>query len=50
MKKLLLLLTWFALTSCEASLCQDCYTIYRSDGTSEWVCIEYRCDEYYERF
>jgi len=40
----LLLVLGFA--SCEPELCEDCYTYTYSDGTTEWVCVEYDCDTY----
>ena len=30
--------------SCEPAPCEDCYTYTYSDGSTEWVCIEYDCD------
>jgi hypothetical protein len=51
MKRLfLIILISLGFMSCEPTLCEDCYTIYRSDGSSEWICIEYNCEDYYERF
>ena len=33
--------------SCEPAPCEDCYTYTYSDGSTEWVCIEYDCDSDY---
>ena len=30
--------------SCEPEPCEDCYTYTYSDGSTEWVCVEYDCD------
>ena len=30
--------------SCEPAPCEDCYTYTYSDGSTEWVCIEYDCE------
>ena len=30
--------------SCEQEPCEDCYTYTYSDGSVEWVCVEYDCD------
>lgn len=35
-----------SLMSCE-ELCEDCYTYKYSDGTEEWMCVEYECDDEY---
>ena len=35
------------MTSCEQEPCEDCYTYTYSDGSIEWVCVEYDCEEYY---
>ena len=35
------------MTSCEPEPCEDCYTYTYSDGSTEWVCIEYDCSIYY---
>ena len=47
MKKLLSVLAvvmfTFTLTSCEPEMCEDCYTYTYSDGTTEWMCVEYDC-------
>ncbi len=32
--------------SCEPEMCEDCYTYTYSDGTTEWMCIEYDCSDY----
>jgi hypothetical protein len=32
--------------SCEPELCEDCYTVTYSDGSSDWTCIEYDCSTY----
>ena len=29
--------------SCEPAPCEDCYTYTYSDGSTEWVCVEYDC-------
>ena len=29
---------------CEPAPCEDCYTYTYSDGSTEWMCIEYDCD------
>ena len=34
----------FATASCEPAPCEDCYTYTYSDGSTEWMCIEYDCD------
>ena len=47
MRNLLLLsILFMGLTSCEPTMCEDCYTYTYSDGTSDWVCVEYQCDDY----
>lgn len=49
MKKVLavlsVLLLTVSLTSCEPTMCEDCYTYTYSDGTTEWMCIEYDCSQ-----
>jgi len=48
MKKVLLLLGILTLTlSCEPAPCEDCYTYTFSDGSTEWMCVEYDCSDYY---
>jgi len=49
MKKILFVLGFISLMGCEPDLCQDCYTVYYSDGNSDWVCVEYNCEDGYER-
>ena len=44
---LLALLSLTILTSCEPVMCEDCYTYTYSDGSVEWVCVEYDCSEDY---
>jgi len=34
-------------TSCEPAPCEDCYTYTYSDGSTEWMCVEYSCDSDY---
>ena len=47
MKKVLLFLGILTLTlSCEPELCEDCYTYTFSDGSTEWMCVEYDCSDY----
>jgi len=47
MKKVLLVaVATLGLLSCEPEMCEDCYTYTYSDGTIEWVCIEYDCSDY----
>ena len=29
--------------SCEPAPCEDCYTYTYSDGSTEWMCVEYDC-------
>ena len=29
---------------CEPAPCEDCYTYTYSDGSTEWMCVEYDCD------
>ena len=47
MKKVLsllaVLLFTISFTSCEPEMCEDCYTYTYSDGTTEWMCVEYDC-------
>jgi len=31
------------LMSCEPDMCEDCYSYTYSDGTIEWMCVEYEC-------
>ena len=31
------------LGSCEPVMCEDCYTYTYSDGSTDWVCVEYDC-------
>lgn len=49
MKKVLLLLVVIIglFTSCEQEPCQDCYTYTYSDGSTEWMCVEYECPPTY---
>ena len=49
MKKVLLLLVVIIglFTSCEQEPCQDCYTYTYSDGSTEWMCVEYKCPPTY---
>ena len=35
------------LTSCEPVMCEDCYTYTYSDGSTDWVCVEYDCTNDY---
>lgn len=28
---------------CEPAPCEDCYTYTYSDGSTEWMCVEYDC-------
>ena len=37
------------LMSCEQAPCEDCYTYTYSDGSVEWVCVEYDCTDYYSQ-
>jgi hypothetical protein len=47
MKKLLLVaVATLGLMSCEPDMCEDCYTITSSDGSTSWTCIEYQCPTY----
>jgi hypothetical protein len=46
MKKLLGLLILVTLFACEPEMCEDCYTYTYSDGSTEWMCIEYDCSTY----
>jgi hypothetical protein len=46
MRKVLLVLgLGLGLLSCEPEICEDCYTYTYSDGTVEWMCVEYNCYE-----
>lgn len=48
MKKVFLtLLALGLLTSCEPVMCEDCYTYTYSDGSTDWVCVEYDCTNDY---
>ena len=49
MKKVLLVLVVIIglFTSCEQEPCQDCYTYTYSDGSTEWICVEYECPPTY---
>lgn len=49
MKKVLLVLVVIIglFTSCEQEPCQDCYTYTYSDGSTEWMCVEYECTPTY---
>ena len=49
MKKVLLVLVVVIglFTSCEQEPCQDCYTYTYSDGSTEWICVEYECPPTY---
>lgn len=49
MKKALLVLVMIMglFTSCEPDMCEDCYTYTYSDGSTEWMCIEYECPTTY---
>ena len=33
--------------SCEPVMCEDCYTYTYSDGSTDWVCVEYDCTNDY---
>lgn len=44
---LLLMGLALAIFSCEPVMCEDCYDITYSDGTTEWVCVEYDCTNNY---
>ena len=33
--------------SCEPVMCEDCYTYTYSDGSTDWVCVEYDCSDDY---
>lgn len=47
MKKLLLVaIATLGLMSCEPEMCEDCYTFTYSDGTKEWMCVEFECNNY----
>jgi hypothetical protein len=38
----------FTFLSCTEEPCEDCYTFTYSDGSEEWMCVEYECGtEYY---
>ena len=30
-------------TGCEPAPCEDCYTYTYSDGSTDWMCVEYDC-------
>ena len=32
--------------SCSPEPCEDCYTTTYSDGSTEWMCVEYDCSDY----
>jgi hypothetical protein len=32
--------------SCAPEPCEDCYTYTYSDGSTEWMCVEYDCSDY----
>lgn len=32
--------------SCSPEPCEDCYTYTYSDGSTEWMCVEYDCSDY----
>ena len=32
--------------SCTPEPCEDCYTFTYSDGSTEWICVEYDCSDY----
>ena len=34
------------LLSCTPEPCEDCYTFTYSDGSTEWMCVEYDCADY----
>ncbi len=36
----------FIFLSCSPEPCEDCYTYTYSDGTTEWMCVEYDCSDY----
>ena len=46
LKILLALIGIVALFSCEPEMCEDCYYYTYSDGSTEWVCVEYDCSTY----
>ncbi len=33
-----------ALLGCEPAPCYECYDVFYSDGTSDWICVQYNCD------
>ncbi len=41
-----MLVATLGFTSCEPDMCEDCYSYTYSDGTTEWMCIEYDCSDY----
>lgn len=47
MKKVLLVaIATLGLMSCEPDMCEDCYTYTYSDGSTEWMCVEFECSDY----
>ena len=44
---LIVISTLATLFSCEPEICEDCYTYTYSDGSTEWMCVEYDCNDYY---
>lgn len=36
----------FTTMSCTPEPCEDCYTYTYSDGSTEWMCVEYDCSDY----
>ena len=44
-KSLVILVTTLGLMSCEPEMCEDCYTYTYSDGSTEWMCVEYDCSD-----
>ena len=36
---------FFLVVGCSPEPCEDCYKYTYSDGSSEWICIEYDCSQ-----
>jgi hypothetical protein len=45
-KPTLVAIATLGLLSCEPEMCEDCYTYTYSDGSTEWMCVEYDCSDY----
>ena len=43
---IIVILGFFLIQGCTPEPCEDCYKYTYSDGTSEWICVEYDCSDF----